>query len=361
MSNPMVLPEGTKRFTPDDAHYHQPDERQRYLLGGGVTGDYAVIPGSYGKNDGRSKGFDHNVPDVVCIDPDEKGGNIVVDLANIDKKNYEKIYAKHGSEDAFKIYSELSTAQKLPEKKAMEPLRSNPLMPGSYVVPRADMEGTPMQSYAIPSNPIVTQRTVASAAPAEEPVLPPLGARQDPNQLIIAQLMAQVSQLTSMMHTNLTRQEPTPAPVTKTVKPEEPVMSEDTSDASASMGYEALEIPFVVGPTPQKAKTQVFIELPGFGSMSTWFHGIFTGDGCVVLVYDTRYADGQQFCPPYSAETHPEGLPLKVVVPAPKPNKLKEKDKIYDTKYFGLKFAFGVFDCVILVTVDKDDSEETAG
>jgi hypothetical protein len=92
--------------------------------------------------------------------------------------------------------------------------------------------------------------------------------------------------------------------------------------------------------------------------MSTWFHGIFAGDGCVVLVYDTRYADGQQFCPPYNHETHPDGLPLKVIVPAPKPNKTKEKDTIYDTKYFGLKFAFGVFDCIILVTVDKDDVED---
>jgi hypothetical protein len=29
----------------------------------------------------------------------------------------------------------------------------------------------------------------------------------------------------------------------------------------------------------------------------------------------------------------------------------------YVEKYFGLKFAFGVFDCIILVTVDKDDAE----
>jgi hypothetical protein len=356
MSDPMVLSEGTKRFTPDDAHYHQPDDRQRYLLGGGITGDYAVIPGSYGKNDGRSKGFDHNVPDVVCVDPDEKGGNIVVDLANIDKATYQRVFAKHGAEDPVKIFAELSAAKKLPTKRAAAKAdRVNHLMPNTYIVPKADSEGSP-EDYVIPAN------TTSS-----EPVLPPIGrpaiseasAPQptDSNNLVIAQLMAQVSQLAAMMQSSMARSEPVPSPVTKTVKPEESVMSEDAPDVSGSMSYETLEIPFVTGPVPQKAKTQVFIELPGFGSMSTWFHGIFTGDGCVVLVYDTRYADGQQFCPPYNQETHPDGLPLKVIVPAPKPNKTKEKDKIFDTKYFGLKFAFGVFDCIILVTVDKDDAE----
>lgn len=357
MSDPMVLPEGTKRFTPDDAHYHQPDDRQRYLLGGGITGDYAVIPGSYGKNDGRSKGFDHNVPDVVCVDPDEKGGNIVVDLANIDKATYQRVFAKHGAEDPVKIFAELSASKKLATKKpAAKADRANHLMPNTYIVPKADSEGSP-EAYVIPAN----------ATTNMEPVLPPIGGpaplpqvvpATDPNQLAMAQLMAQVSQLAAMMQANMPRSEPAPSPVKKIVTPEEPVMSEDAPDVSGSMGYEALEIPFVTGPNPQKAKTQVFIELPGFGSMSTWFHGIFAGDGCVVLVYDTRYADGQQFCPPYNHETHPDGLPLKVIVPAPKPNKTKEKDTIYDTKYFGLKFAFGVFDCIILVTVDKDDVED---
>ena len=126
MSDPMVLPEGTKRFTPDDAHYHQPDDRQRYLLGGGITGDYAVIPGSYGKNDGRSKGFDHNVPDVVCVDPDEKGGNIVVDLANIDKATYQRVFAKHGAEDPVKIFAELSASKKLATKKVTSTKNNTP-------------------------------------------------------------------------------------------------------------------------------------------------------------------------------------------------------------------------------------------
>lgn len=351
MADPMVLPEGTKRFTPDDAHYHKPDERQRYLLGGGITGDYAVIPGSYGKTDGRSKGFDHNVPDVVCVDPDEKDGNIVVDLSKIDKNTYQKVFSKHGAEDPVRVFSELSSIRKPPEKKAeAEPARMNPIMPGSYVVPKADVEGSQVQSYTIPTNPAVAP---ISAPPPV--IIPPVitQPQPDPNQAIIAQLMAQVAQLTALMQTP--RAIPEPAPVAK-VEPR--VEEKPVSQEPEVGGFESLEIPFVTGPQPQKAKTQVFIELPGFGSMSTWFHGIFPGDGCVVLVYDTRYADGQQFCPPYNPETHPEGLPIKVTVPAPKGMKNKEKDKTYDTKYFGLKFALGVLDCVILVTVDKDDAPE---
>lgn len=347
MTDPMVLPEGTKRFTPDDAHYHQPDERQRYLLGGGITGDYAVIPGSYGKTDGRSKGFDHNVPDVVCVDPDEKDGNIVVDLSKIDKATYQKVFSKHGSEDPVRVFSELSAIRK-PEEKKAAPVeqRSNPVMPGKYVVPKADVEGNQMQVYMIPSNPT----TAPVSAPP--PIAPPTPIQQpDSNQIVIAQLMQQVAQLTALMQTTRV-----PEPIVTKPEPriEEPVMAEETETG----GFESLEIPFVTGPTPQKAKTQVFIELPGFGSMSTWFHGVFPGDGCVVLVYDTRYADGQQFCPPYNPETHPEGLPIKITIPAPKPNKTKEKDTMYETKYFGLKFALGVLDCVILVTVDKDDAPE---
>lgn len=348
MTDPMVLPEGTKRFTPDDSHYHLPDDRQRHLLGGGVTGDYAVIPGSYGKTDGRSKGFDHNVPDVVCVDPDEKDGNIVVDLSKIDRNTYQKIYAKHGVEDPVRVFSELSSIRKPPEKKAeAAPTRANPIMPGSYVVPKADVEGNQMQNYSIPTNP--------STAPV--PVVPapvaPVAAQPDHNAALITQLMSQVAQLTALVQTS--KATPEPAPIVK-VEPrvEETPVIQETEVSS----FESLEIPFVTGPEPQKAKTQVFIELPGFGSMSTWFHGVFPGDGCVVLVYDTRYADGQQFCPPYNPETHPEGLPIKVTVPAPKGMKNKEKDKSYDTKYFGLKFALGVLDCVILVTVDKDVEPE---
>lgn len=346
MTDPMGLPDGTKRFTPDDAHYHQPDDRQRYLLGGGITGDYAVIPGSYGKTDGRSKGFDHNVPDVVCVDPDEKDGNIVVDLSKIDKSTYQKVFSKHGSEDPVKVFSELSSIRKPAEKKAAPTeQRANPLMPGKYVVPKSDVEGNQVQAYTIPSNPAVS-------APPPIP-LPTPAPQTDANQILIAQLMQQVSQLTAMVQASRTP-EPSPVVSKPEVKNEEVAMPEEVELG----GFESLEIPFVTGPNPQKAKTQVFIELPGFGSMSTWFHGVFPGDGCVVLVYDTRYADGQQFCPPYNSETHPEGLPIKVTIPAPKPNKNKEKDKVYDTKYFGLKFALGVLDCVILVTVDKEDSQE---
>jgi hypothetical protein len=61
-------------------------------------------------------------------------------------------------------------------------------------------------------------------------------------------------------------------------------------------GFETLGLKFVTGPLAQKARKQVVFEIPGAGKHMTRFHDVVDSAGCLVLIYDTRYEDGQQLC-----------------------------------------------------------------
>jgi hypothetical protein len=100
-------------------------------------------------------------------------------------------------------------------------------------------------------------------------------------------------------------------------------------------GFETLGIPWVTGPIADKARVQVFFNLPT-GRVAAKFHDVIEGEGCLVLIYDTRFEDGQQYLPQDCSDT-----PITVEVPS---RKLSKR-----VMSMGITASLGCFDQVILV------------
>lgn len=98
-------------------------------------------------------------------------------------------------------------------------------------------------------------------------------------------------------------------------------------------GFETLELPFVNGPLPMKAKRKVFFDLGGGGTSSAWYHAAIVNDDVIALVYDLRYQEGQQYAPPVLSQ------PLKIRI----------DDEEYAVLSTGLTYTVGVFDHIVLV------------
>ena len=121
------------------------------------------------------------------------------------------------------------------------------------------------------------------------------------------------------------------------------------------VGFETLEMPFITGPLPKKAKKSVLFEIPGSGTMSARYHAVSDGADCLALVYDTRYEDGNQYLPPDLGDK-----PL--VVTLPRRGKGKQTAR-YLCSSMGLHFTVGVLDIVVLVKhhdqeVNIEDEDE---
>lgn len=114
-------------------------------------------------------------------------------------------------------------------------------------------------------------------------------------------------------------------------------------------GFETLELDFVKGPIAEKAKRQVLIEIPGIGKQLARFHDVVVAKGCVALIYDTRYEEGQQYLPENFGDK-----PLKVHVSGPKRN----ESICYPVASMGLTFNMGVLDVIVLVRLDVKEEEE---
>lgn len=91
----------------------------------------------------------------------------------------------------------------------------------------------------------------------------------------------------------------------------------------------------------------------GLGDFSVYFHAVVAGANCVALIYDTRYQEGQQYCPPYDPARHADGLPIRITVP----HADRAKTRTYETKYFGQKFVLGVLDVILVVTNPSGEEE----
>lgn len=107
-------------------------------------------------------------------------------------------------------------------------------------------------------------------------------------------------------------------------------------------GFETLKIPYIVGPSPEKARVKVIFELPGRGKQMATYHGIEATKKCVVLTYDNRWEDGNPYMPPEpeEGEEHVEDLPIRLHVPS-----MKTTFTVYSV---GMTFAHGVIDFIVL-------------
>jgi hypothetical protein len=92
-----------------------------------------------------------------------------------------------------------------------------------------------------------------------------------------------------------------------------------------------------LGETPKKPEAQIIVELGGAaGSITTRYHAVIKGGGCVVLVYDTRYQDGNQWAP---SDMGSDGI--KMHCPS--------MDESFTISSMGLQFSLGVLDVIVLI------------
>jgi len=105
------------------------------------------------------------------------------------------------------------------------------------------------------------------------------------------------------------------------------------------IGFEELDIPFIKGPKPEKARKEVYFEIPNGGTMAARYHQVVDGGDCLALVYDTRYEDGHQYLPPDLGAT-------EILVTLPR---TRNGAKKFACSSMGIHFNVGVMDIVVLI------------
>jgi hypothetical protein len=127
--------------------------------------------------------------------------------------------------------------------------------------------------------------------------------------------------------------------------------------SSAPLTASDLQIAFLT-PKPAKPTKQVTFNLGPGGTLRKRYHDVQRSAGCVVLVYDTRYEDGEQWVPPADPK---RGVPLAVTLP--KASADAPAGETVPVLSFGQQFNVGCLDFVILaeVTADGGDEEGTVG
>jgi hypothetical protein len=401
--NPVV------RHAPDDYNYHFPDRNMLDKMRGSSVGAFAVIPKARDDGlsyafDGTKPGVVHVDPDA----PD--GGAIVdlehLDVNAMDQALRTSYYPH---EVFYKLGSAPSLTRINMNAQQPTAPRENPVLPGSYVVPQAAQDGTqmpPVIAQAAPIQPIVQEGHPLQPAPQQAPILQsqtPAPQVQQPAPMyypppVDPNLYATLHQISAglqMLGQRISAVESRPAPPSQVPRlqtlppgaveqrdydPQQPIprqsgpvdkqvfadeaapmprrrmvpempqhLSQIANDAPRDgiiVGFESLRLDYVNGPLPQKAKRIVFFDLPEAGKIKAFYHSVNEGERSVVLVYDTRYEEGQQYLPPDMGERE-----FKLHVPHLK--------KTYTVSSMGFAWQEGVFDHVLLVKAAAEPLEYT--
>lgn len=161
------LAKAVTAHTPDPTKYHSPtyQDGPGSKLGNGPRGlEGAVVPRA--RNDGTSRGIDHERPGIVIVDPFGADGGILLDTSQLRNADIEQALAQVGGnvgygqetdDETFAVLAMLGkpTHEATEEEMTPEylsgsklrrgrPARSlNPLAGNSYVTPRSNSDGVP--------------------------------------------------------------------------------------------------------------------------------------------------------------------------------------------------------------------------
>ncbi len=451
------------RHAGDANSYQYPDERMLDRMPMGKVGAFAIVPAA--RSDGTSRGFAHDDPGVVHVDPDAPDGGAIVDYSGVDQRVMDHAIrnSRHPHQVYYQLgvspgrtkaaYDDFSAPQRQPQQVAP---RHNPhIPPGGYVTPRAVSGGgqAPVsyggQTGLLPLTQVLEQETMQTlplpGQPTAHPSAPPQQAPQyaqaqpqyapqpqqqyaqpqyaqppqqqytppppqyyppqpqgpDPMQAIgaLTQLVQGLAQKVDHFTSQPVQQRPLPttAPRLNTVPtsagrqpsgppvhtrpaphqyeeadeqaafaeaapmPEQRVrqqalprrqtlseyQEEEPANDTLLVGFETLNIPFITGPIPLKATRRVVFELPEAGKYSGVYHDVVEAESCIVLVYDSRYEDGNQYLPPNLGERS-----MTIQIPHGK------AVKKHIVTSMDITFSVGVLDCIVLPkVVDEAEAE----
>lgn len=318
--------------------YRPLDAAQLALLpavSGRTWGYYTVPPAM---KDGSPRDFDASAVGPVYVDPYEPDGGVVFDPRAVTAADLAAAVA--AASHPYQVYCRFGRpagraratpdggvparpARDVLSPRAVRPGVTRGTAPGKTVMSDEPTPPVPPAPPAVPSPP-----PAAAAAPA---------VPADASTAAVLRAVVEVQQqLVELLRDGRSGRR-TPAP-----EPAEAAAADDDDRLAAAFG--TLGLPFVTGPTPHKARRPVVFEIPGAGRHMARYHDVIEGGGCVVLVYDTRYEDGQQYVPPELDEN----TPITLHVQGDRP----EQRRTYRVASLGLNYAFGAFDHIVLVRLD---------
>ena len=138
---------------------------------------------------------------------------------------------------------------------------------------------------------------------------------------------------------------PTPTPLARQVR----AAPTRRIDPAAEDSIDSLHVTFLTA-KPSKPTTRVIFNLgKNLGNMQARYHGVVKGAGCVILVYDTRYEDGNQWSPPSLGASQP----ITVILP--------ETNERFIVASMGLEVNMGALDMTVLVLPTNDPIDEDHG
>lgn len=345
--------------TPDGTRYHPPgvDPGMRVPSGRGGRGG-AIVPRS--TIDGDSRGFNHQRPGKVIVDPDR--GGLVVDYAALARNPGAVQQALDAvGPDARDPRPEAGDA-----RHAVMAMLGRPLSDVSEEELVPDYLKDPSQRQPPPPPPpaVVTVAAPPAAAPATAATDPkfefamPQPQPQPSNPLAFFQ---QMQQMAAAMGLQLTPAAAPPAPpVPAPPAPQPPATPLDRLHAAdppqalkqqpAVPAAASLKLPFLAAGRPQKPAREVVFALPGAGTMRARYHDAVVTPAAVVLVYDTRYEEGTQWLPPATAAAVTVTLPGRSG---------RDPDRTFVVQSLGLQFPLGCLDFVVLLK-DPGEAAEAA-
>ena len=315
-----------------------------------------MLPLARNATDGRSFGFDHNMPQEVIVDPGEEGGGFRIDMLALASMKDSFNAAASSGETAADPSMFLKQISKTMSKKAAS-------TPKPKAVAKKSTQGKAMLRQAPPPPALsslvfndepelsdeLTSDLDAMIEETEEELEDTQSVVEDETADLEAELLLLRSQLAAVERKkkaaatpNMTAQiaaivravlqEPKVAPVPE---PQEPA-----TPAVVNL-FESLSIPFLKGDKAERPKFETYFELGKFGTMAARYHAVVEGKGCLVLVYDTRFEDGFQYLPPSLGEE-----PISISVP--------QLNKSWECSSFGLHYTLGCLDVVILLTTSEE-------
>lgn len=351
---------GVVAHTPDPTKYHNTDQ-----IGFEKASHATMIPRARGLMGDGSRGFNHNLPSAkIIVDPGMEGGGFEIDPSKLNSKMVRKAIEQVGGIDSgedsresiFSVLQNLNrdAAAATPTVKtaapALEPaplpppVRSNPRYPNSYVAPKSNASGrqlvatvtAPVMETPQTFTPSVTGYIAEPAVP--EPSTPVQAQTSQENNMSTTndQLLHMYAEVLRRLDAVTTV--PQELPVANAAPLTALQLENAVVKPTLRTHIDCLDADRVLKPS----RNVVFSWNDG-GNMSCRYHDVVIGDGCIVLVYDTRYEDGMQWIPPVLNDKATIKLSLRE----------ESGKREFEVASLGVSFTLGCLDVIVMMLLEE--------